>query len=440
MSVLTVSSIKSLKPKSNPFYEWDSNGERGGGKLGVQVTPKGSKSFTFRYYVDGKTKFMMLGAFPQMSLAQAREVAKEYGGWLKEGIDPKERVHSEKQAHEKEKREHAQKGSIQQLFHAYTAQMKKDGKRTHEAVLKALVKETYPYISKDTKAKDVTSQDIILILAAMIRRGAATQSNRVRSYLMAAFNYGLGHDNNPANYIEEAKFGLTHNPVAGIPKQKDAEHVGEHHLSHTEISQLFTDLREEFQRFAMGESIRNLISLCFYTGGQRPFELISSKWESVNWEQKTLLIPKGISKSNREHMIPLTETAIGLLERQRRIAEKTGSSFIFPHFTKPGEHMRTDSLSQSISRYREETPLVRPFVARDIRRTCKTLMGELGIDKSTRDRLQNHALNDVSSKHYDRYDYLPEKRRALELWEAKLNHIPESGNVIPLRSYQQDLA
>lgn len=47
-------------------------------------------------------------------------------------------------------------------------------------------------------------------------------------------------------------------------------------------------------------------------------------------------------------------------------------------------------------------------------------MGELGIAKDLRDRLQNHALNDVSSKHYDRYEYLPEKRRALELWERRL--------------------
>ncbi len=42
---------------------------------------------------------------------------------------------------------------------------------------------------------------------------------------------------------------------------------------------------------------------------------------------------------------------------------------------------------------------------------------------------KNHALNDVSSKHYDRYEYLPEKRRALEAWEQKLNET-ESGNVL----------
>jgi hypothetical protein len=47
-------------------------------------------------------------------------------------------------------------------------------------------------------------------------------------------------------------------------------------------------------------------------------------------------------------------------------------------------------------------------------------MGEIGIEKSMRDRIQNHALNDVSSTHYDRYDYLIEKRNAILKWEKSL--------------------
>jgi len=53
-------------------------------------------------------------------------------------------------------------------------------------------------------------------------------------------------------------------------------------------------------------------------------------------------------------------------------------------------------------------------------------MGEIGIHKSIRDIIQNHAMNDVSSKHYDRWDYLPEKREALEKWCYHLeNHLPK---------------
>ncbi|GLT20117.1 integrase [Vibrio zhanjiangensis] len=426
MGVLTVSGITGLKPKSKPYYEWDSDGERGTGKLGVQVTPNGTKRFTFRYFTDKKANFIPLGQFPELSLSDARKKRKEYGELLLQGIDPKEHIEATSKATEQAKREEARKGTLEQLFNSYTFQMKKDGKRTYRQVLESLERNVYPHIDKTTKAKDATTHDFMLVLADMIKRDATTQSNRVRSYLMAAYNYGLFHDNDPANFIDEAKFGLTVNPIAAIPKQKHAERVGEHYLNHTEVKQLLDDLEHVFDRFKMGHSIRNLLALCFYTGGQRPYELISSRWDSVDWQQKTLLITPELSKNKRSHIVPLTDSALLILQRQQE--QSPESDYIFPHRFE-NKPMRTDSLSQSITRYREATSLVRPFVARDIRRTCKTLMGELGIGKDIRDRLQNHALNDVSSKHYDRYEYLPEKRIALEAWENKLNQ-SEVDNVV----------
>jgi integrase len=55
---------------------------------------------------------------------------------------------------------------------------------------------------------------------------------------------------------------------------------------------------------------------------------------------------------------------------------------------------------------------------RDLRRTWKTLAGKAGISKEIRDRIQNHALGDVSSRHYDRWSYMPEKRAAMKKWDA----------------------
>ena len=55
---------------------------------------------------------------------------------------------------------------------------------------------------------------------------------------------------------------------------------------------------------------------------------------------------------------------------------------------------------------------------RDLRRTWKTLAGQAGLPKEIRDRLQNHTLQDVSSKSYDRWNYMPEKRAAMKKWNA----------------------
>lgn len=57
------------------------------------------------------------------------------------------------------------------------------------------------------------------------------------------------------------------------------------------------------------------------------------------------------------------------------------------------------------------------------------------VSKGLLDRIQNHALQDVSSKHYDRYDYLREKRKALELWERRVNKAEQTtSNVVNIFS------
>jgi integrase len=438
MAKLTPNKITGLLKKSSAYYVSDDDGTKGMGRLCVKVYPSGSKRFVFRYFIGTKANFILIGNVPNdggkttdkilgISLIDSREKAKEYGAMLQRGVDPRLEQGIINQVKESKAKIEAQKGSIQQLFTSYTKQMEKDGKRTFKTVLAALEKETYPFIEPVTKAKDVAKDDLINILAHMIKRGANTQSNRVRSYLMAAFNYGLAHDNDPANYIGTAKFGLSFNPVSAIPKQKHAEKVGEHFLTCSEVKQLLQDLENEFIRFQMGEHIRNLISLCFYTGGQRPYELASSKWDAINWESKTLLITADISKNKKTHLIPLTDTALHILTKQKI---NSGIGFIFPHRLSEERHINLESLSRAINRYSEKSG-IRSFIPRDIRRTCKTLMGELGISKSIRDRLQNHALQDVSSKHYDRYEYMPEKLRALEVWERELNSVVVD-NVIAL--------
>ena len=70
---------------------------------------------------------------------------------------------------------------------------------------------------------------------------------------------------------------------------------------------------------------------------------------------------------------------------------------------------------------------------RDLRLAVKTRMGELGIAKDVRDRLQNHAAMDVSAKHYDRYDYMAEKRAAAERWCDSLEVTTLGRNVVPIR-------
>lgn len=424
-SGLTFNKIKGLKPKDNQYYEWDVSGKRGQGRLGVRVNTSGEKVFVYRYFIGGKAKFIQLGLFPSLTLDAAGERCREFAGWMKAGIDPKteiDRLSCEQEAREKIE---AEKGSIKQLIDSYIWKMKADGKRTHADVLRRLEKDVYPVIPPTTKAKDVTPLDIKQILTNMIQRGAVVQSNRVRSYLHAAFQYGLTADLDPMNNRQDVIFGLTTNPVSVVPRQASAEKPGENWLKLNELLQLmdtFTTAKD------VGWQMGQFLRFCVFTGGNRPYELSVCEWDHVNWDDKTLLIIADNSKNKKEHLIPLTDSLLHIL-RELKQRNTSGSKFIFPQRDEE-KQLRTDSFAQAISYYREQFPDFPYFVGRDIRRTCKTLMGELGISKELRDRVQNHAFQDVSSKHYDRYTYLPEKRRALEAWEARLNRADAGVNVV----------
>ena len=68
----------------------------------------------------------------------------------------------------------------------------------------------------------------------------------------------------------------------------------------------------------------------------------------------------------------------------------------------------------------------------DLRRTFKTLAGGCGIGRDILDRIQNHAAQDVASRHYDRHGYLEEKRGALATWERDLSARVAGDNVVAL--------
>lgn len=81
----------------------------------------------------------------------------------------------------------------------------------------------------------------------------------------------------------------------------------------------------------VGLLMQHLIRFCIYTGGQRPFEMIASQWCDVDFQQKTLLVTADVSKNKREHLIPLTESALQELSCVQELT-KENPALTFFHF------------------------------------------------------------------------------------------------------------
>jgi integrase len=371
--------FRSLKPRTTPYRVFEKGSDAG---FCVQVNTSGRIVFQWQHHVDGQRKFTALGHYPDVSLAEAR-------GRLRV-----ERKKSEVPAG---------KGTAKDLIGVYIAHLENAGRRSATEVQRNLEKHALPYFGKKL-ASEITPEDIRLILYGLIREGHAVQANRVRTMLHAMFQAGRHHDNDPKSLGTPMRFGIGANPVEAVPKDASVERALDRALTWDELALLW-------EGKGMAPMYRAIFRMILTTGGQRPGEITGARWEEIegtNW-----VIPGSRTKNGRDHTIPITSALQEVLDGQKGQSEE----WIFPG-QKEGPISR--ELPSRVARQFCADTGMDVWTPRDLRRTVKTRMGELGISKFTRDVLQNHSRDDVSSRHYDRYSYSSEKRAALEAWCAIL--------------------
>ncbi len=418
--------IKGLKPRAKPYRVREKGADRG---FGIQVSTGGQRTFFMAYQVEGKERFVKLGVYPECSIKEARERCRDERKLVDQGKDPQDEKKRKDIAEKIRKREESLRGSVGQLFQHYLNYLKAEKSiGSARQVQQAYQKDVLPVVDADMKAKDITPKHIRLVLNRVTKRGALIQANRTRSYLMAAFKHGIEHDNNPQNLDADVLFSIRYNPVRDVPRIVKRERVGNRDLSTNEIA-IFWHSLNEYQ--GMDLLTKLAFKLALTTGGQRIKEVVQAPWIEFDIDKSLWEIPPERTKNGRAHIIPLNYSSLDLLSELRNITG--GSEYLFPTRGNESTPMPLASMSKALSRYCERTGFEK-FTPRDLRRTCKTRMGELGLSKEIRDQLHNHALNDVSSKHYDRYDYLPEKTRAITAWGEYLDQIINGADVVPIRT------
>ena len=422
--------IRNLKPARQSRRYSDHPHTKG---LYLQVTPNGTKIFEHRYKVNGKDRYFNLGEFPHTSLEEARNLSGEARKIIKKGKDPKEEARTLLQQELADKAELARKltererqGTVGTLFQFYCDYLELQGKPTHTQVRRIYQADIEKVIG-DIRAKDVAPDDVRAVLRPIIKRKKMVMANRARSYLVAAFNYGIQWKD-ATNYDRGVEFDITMNPAQAVRRPLKTEKPGERTLSEKELAAhwgTWVDVDKMTPPFGI------VLRLILSTGGQRVEEVLRAHWSEFNFQKGIWELPPARRKNKRAHIVPLGEITKAELKALR--AAHRSTDLLFPDAADSDSPMRTDSLGRAVRRYCKRTDC-EYFSSRDLRRTVKTLMGYQGISKEIRDRLQGHAMTDVSSKHYDRYDYLAEKREAMDTWEAYLRRViaGKESNVVQL--------
>ncbi len=407
------------------------------GTLLFQVLPTGDIDGYFAYYVDGKEKRKKIGRYGRakglMSLKEIRIAYLELSALNKKGTDVKVEETRQRQEAARIQREEAEKerqrqlqGSFQQLVDAYLEHAQANLSKHYVTAVKSAFNNLKDF-DMTIKANAVNRADIIAILHPIRERGSLIMANRMRSYLQSLFKFGIEFDEDNEGVVKDCVlFFLENNPVNAVPKAVKKEDPGERYLEVQEVTTFWKALES-----SQMDSGRVAVLKLMLATGARLEALSGLQWVEINWNEAYLTVPPERSKNGKAWVIPLGKIAFEAL----RSVPKTHGTFVFPAGNGK-ESLRLDGFSQALSRLCQQTNM-EPFTPRDLRRTFKSLAGKAGLSKEIRDRLQNHAFSDVSSRHYDKYDYLHEKRHAMSVWDAYLQGLigvaAPVDNVTPLR-------
>lgn len=387
-------------------------GKADGDGLTFTLSARGTASWLLRYRWGGKQRELTLGRYPDIGLAKARELAATKRVEVMGGKD----VAAVKRI---EKIERAMANTFKELAEDYMQKVAPSKSARYQAELRRyLDKDILPRIGV-LPAAEIKPSEIVALIERIATRSKTVAINAF-AMVAAIFSHGIHK-----HLVESNPCAILKAPA--IIGQQDAPRE---RLSLTD-SQLAPFLKA---LPALGKENELAMKIIMATA-VRKSELALARWEHIDFEAGTWTVPPenqktGRRKERRDFVIPLAPWVVGKFTELRALAGN--SPMVLPARQRRGS---TTICRGTLNRAMEK--LSAPFAEvtpHDLRSTARSHLGALGVDLIVAERCLNHSLGGLVAI-YDKHDYLTERRRALELWAAKLE-AAENGdafNVIPFR-------
>lgn len=413
MAKLTKTLIDSTKaPESGELWLWDS--ELKG--FGVRIQASGSKTYVVRYRTkdaERKQRKIVVCRCSDAPPEKARNLARDIFMAVAAGGDPaKDRKPEEKKV----------TVTLEQMFKARIAAMRARGRANaihNERALLLSKHNAADFMGRDRHPSEITPDDVIRFVSKHYKEGKRGAADKARGYLAAAFEWAIKSAN---DYTVEHRqdWGIVSNPAAAVAKDPNAIGVRDRNLSASEIGILWKACgsHDSGLTLEVATCVRVIIAC-----GQRVEETLRLEGSELDMEKCVWNMPAHKTKGGKhDHQIPLPAIIIDDL---KALKAKHGDGFLFPART--GAACPTivpNSILQGIKRWRDKSGAdIEAFQTRDLRRTWKSRTHDAGIDRFTRDLIQQHAKSDTGSKNYDRADYYDIKRSAMDRWSVWLGAV-----------------
>ncbi len=386
-----------MKLNAKDLQDYSTGLHGDGNGLYLQVASSGTRSWIYRYQLNGKRRDLGLGGFPAVSLANARRDRDKKRMLVKAGIDPLETKAELKALAEQRIVENKRRSmTFQVCAEAYIATKGvewKNAKHSQQWV-NTLTQYAFPVIGASA-VEDIENEQILKILNPIWLTKTET-ATRVRNRIELILDYAAAlkykSSENPARWRG--------NLDAILPKPSKVRIVKHHKaLPYVEISQFMSDLSVRD-----GLAARAL-ELAILTAS-RTSETLNATWIEFDLEQKVWAIPASRMKMNKEHRIPLSSSVLKLLQ-----ALPSSSRYLFPGMKrdKPLSNMAMAMVLRSMERL--------DITVHGFRSTFRDWIAEqTNFPQRVAETALAHKLKDGAEAAYQRGDLIAKRRDLMEVW------------------------
>ncbi|QDB99740.1 integrase arm-type DNA-binding domain-containing protein [Mesorhizobium sp. 8] len=396
MANLTDARIRAAKAAEKPYKLAD------GGGLHLFVSPAGGKLWRYRYMFGGKEKLLSLGAYPDLSLAVAREARDGAKATLKAGRDP---------SIVKKLGKLASAQSTANTFEAigrewYELQKPQWTERHAADVLTSLERDVFPTFG-NIPIEDITAADMLALLRPIEKREAKETARRIRQRMSAIFVYAIASGraaNDPAAIVKGAMAPMKKGRQPAITNLDDARAM---------LRKADAEAAHPVTKLAL-----RLLALTVV----RPGTLAATPWaEWTNLDPDLPLwhIPAERMKLRLQHkddeardfLVPLSRQAADAIATLRVLTGR--GPLAFPNARHAHKPMSENAMGYLLNRagYHHK------HVPHGWRATFSSVMNErYPADRHIIDLMLAHVPKDKVEGAYNRAQYLDRRRELAQAW------------------------
>lgn len=400
---LTDTEIRNAKPGEKPRRLFDGKG------LHLLINPDGSKYWRLKYVFEGREKRISLGLYPEVTLAEARNLAISERRKLREGVDPAAERKAKKLADRQKYANTFKAVALEWYERKCNAPTKKWAPATARKVNEALTIDLIPRLGR-RPISEITGAEVLATLRTIEAR-SPHMAHKARQYVGAIIREAMRTGKRDERRIIDLRDSLHQLPESHFNTFDQKDLPG------------FIKALDAYQGNPQTRIALKLLMHTFV----RPSEMAGARWPEFDLESAEWRIPASRMKMKREHLVPLSKQVIILLKELHPL---TGEyPFLFPNERAPqSQHMARDTFSKamrSMGFQGKATP-------HGFRAMASTALNETGFDPDIIEaQLAHKELNEIR-RAYNRSQYVEKRAAMMQAWSDFLEGITQ-GNIVPFR-------